>query len=516
MSTQSESTIIIICVALIALIQLRILWKNRRKIYMLKYTFRHLEYARIMNIYVQRDELHNTNWKHVLECLSRYTRLPEEEEASSYEAITVVRLTEKESHPILAEIENAINTYLLHNKGAASDFNLIKDIVERYTSAVQREIDALTPIPLYLGLMDTVAGIVVGLALIALTGNGFEAFIEAPDTVIGSLMSGVALAMLASFIGILCTTLCSWMDKNGSTTLEAGKNQFYTWIQTEILPVISNSTSDAIFLLSRNLNKINASLKQTVKRLDNKLGEIGTMYDSQVELLRLMNEIDINKIATANVKTLTALNSAMGNLQQFATFLDNSSEYVENVRSLNNELNTHMERTDALVEIAQFYRQHHEVLSARQDTINQAVVKVDETLQKTLSSLTQNAEAAMQQMHQTFIRCSDQVEQAAHALPHLLTDQKKQLDAAVETIGHLPAITTMLKEMKQSHDEQNAVLRQLSKTLRNMESVLKKTPQQQSLVIPPIPPKAKAQKAPFWKGLSRFRHAFKEGMHRHK
>ena len=509
MSTQSESTIIIICVAVIAIIQLRILWKNRRKIDLLKSTFNNLEKAITIDIYVPRDELRTTNWKHVSEYLSLYANQPEEETASLYETITIVRLTDEESHPILAEIENAINTYLLHNKGSASDFNLIKDIVERYTSAVQREIDSLTPIPLYLGLMGTVAGIVVGLALIALTGDGFEAFVAQPDAVIGSLMSGVALAMLASFIGILCTTSCSWMDKNGSTVLEAGKNQFYTWIQTELLPVISNSATGAIALLSRNLSKINTSLEKTVRRLDTKLGEIGKTYDSQVELLHLMNEIDINKIATANVKTLAALNSAMGNLQQFATFLDNSSEYVKNVRALNDDLNAHMERTDALVEIAQFYRQHHQVLSARQDTINQAVVKVDDTLQKTLADLTQNAEKAMQRMHQTFINCSDQIERAAGALPSSLTDQKKQLELAVETIGKMPAIATTLKEMKQSHDEQNAALRELSKTLREMKGVLKKAPAQPGTVTPPIPPKVKTEKVPFWKGLSRFRDAFK-------
>ena len=509
MSTQSESTIIIICVAVIALIQLRILYKNRLKINLLKCTFNQLENARTIDIYVPRDELQAINWKHVSEYFSLYTQQPEDEEASLYETITVVKLTGEESHPILAEIENAINTYLLHNKGATSDFNLIKDIVERYTSAVQREIDSLTPIPLYLGLMGTVAGIVIGLALIALTGDGFEAFVAQPDAVIGSLMSGVALAMLASFIGILCTTSCSWMDKNGSTVLEAGKNQFYTWIQTELLPVISNSATGAIALLSRNLSKINTSLEKTVRRLDTKLGEIGKTYDSQVELLHLMNEIDINKIATANVRTLAALNSAMGNLQQFATFLDNSSEYVKNVRALNDDLNAHMERTDALVEIAQFYRQHHAVLSARQDTINQAVVKVDDTLQKTLADLTQKAETAMQRMHQTFINCSDQIERATSALPSSLTNQKQQLDLAIETIGKMPAIATTLKEMKQSHDEQNAALRELSKTLREMKGVLKKTPGQPPIVTPPVPPKVKTEKVPFWKGLSRFRDAFK-------
>ena len=79
MSTQSESTIIIICVAVIAIIQLRILWKNRQKIDLLKSTFNNLEKAITIDIYVPRDELHTTNWKHVSEYLSLYANQPEEE-----------------------------------------------------------------------------------------------------------------------------------------------------------------------------------------------------------------------------------------------------------------------------------------------------------------------------------------------------------------------------------------------------------------------------------------------------
>ena len=49
--------------------------------------------------------------------------------------ITIVEVADQ-SNPVMREIQESINTYLLRNKNDVSDFNLIKDIVERYTDGV--------------------------------------------------------------------------------------------------------------------------------------------------------------------------------------------------------------------------------------------------------------------------------------------------------------------------------------------------------------------------------------------
>lgn len=57
------------------------------------------------------------------------------------------------------KILDSINNYLQKNKGAVSDFMLIKDIVERNCDSKEEEITIQTPIPLYIGLMGTMLGI---------------------------------------------------------------------------------------------------------------------------------------------------------------------------------------------------------------------------------------------------------------------------------------------------------------------------------------------------------------------
>jgi len=121
-------------------------------------------------------------------------------EQEKYIEVTLIR-SDEENNPIVKKILHSVNTYLLRNKGAVSDFNLIKDVVDRNTDAVDEEINNLLPIPLYLGLVGTMMGIVIGLFLMPSISD--ENFDKAIDTLIG----GVKIAMIASFVGLLLTII---------------------------------------------------------------------------------------------------------------------------------------------------------------------------------------------------------------------------------------------------------------------------------------------------------------------
>ena len=103
------------------------------------------------------------------------------------------------SNDVAIEIQRVTNNYLIRNKGAASDYGLIKDIVERNCSSIEEEIEAQTPWPLYFGLMGTMAGIIYGVGSIGLN-EGFEQFVQHPELYIGNLMGDVASAMIVSFL----------------------------------------------------------------------------------------------------------------------------------------------------------------------------------------------------------------------------------------------------------------------------------------------------------------------------
>mgnify|MGYP001369370290 FL=1 len=174
-----------------------------------------------------------------------------------YIEITLIR--SKTTNASLDKIVNSINMYLLRNKGAVSDFNLIKDIADRNIDAVDEEIHSLLPVPLYLGLMGTMIGIVIGLFFMpGINDADFE-------NAINILIDGVKIAMVASFTGLLCTVyLSGWEYKGARLFSETSKNDFFSWVQTQLLPVLSQNISSSIYSLQANLLKFNDTFSANI------------------------------------------------------------------------------------------------------------------------------------------------------------------------------------------------------------------------------------------------------------
>src|ERR1700759_3283542 len=65
---------------------------------------------------------------------------------------------QKKNHPEFNNVIVSSNAYLSKNQGSA-DYNILKDICERYIDRLDNSIGNLINVPLYLGLAGTFAGI---------------------------------------------------------------------------------------------------------------------------------------------------------------------------------------------------------------------------------------------------------------------------------------------------------------------------------------------------------------------
>ena len=313
---------------------------------------------------------------------------PEEDyESLDVRGIEVSQLVVESTSPVMERIVTALNNYLAKNKGAASDFHLMKDVVERYCDAEEEEITTQQPIPLYLGLMGTMVGIIVGIGAIAISGGLAGGSLM---NHISELMTCVAIAMAASFTGVLCTTLIAWRSKDAVSKVQADKNRFYSWVQTELLPVLSGDAVNAIFLLQQNLMSFNQTFKTNVAGLDTALSRISDASKEQTELIKLIRDIDIRQVAQANIKVLKELKDCTSEMTVFNQYLHNVSGYLAAVNALNNNINEHLNRTAAIERMGAFFESEIAQVSAREQYINQVVAKVDDTLKRTFEALSEN------------------------------------------------------------------------------------------------------------------------------
>lgn len=439
-----ELFLIIIIVAILICAQMSLGKGAKVKIDILKSVFNSLSKANenkfeTQTIYVPKQKIKVVTWREIKERLGAYSV----NSSSNEDGIQVIIINNE--NEVAKEIENSINTYLIKNKGAVSDFNLIKDIVERNCDAVESEIESVTPLPLYLGLVGTMLGIIVGLGAIGLT-TGFGDI----QQVVDSLMSEVACAMVASLVGVLTTTFISWKSRKCNVVIEADKNKFYTWIQTELLPVLSSNTVSTLTLLERNLNRFNASFGYTIVKLDEKLSKVGETYEQQLEILRRIENLDMSQMATANVKILKALDSSSKNLEDFAQYMDNSTMYLSEVRKLTKQMDSHLKETESLEIIADFYKKQMNEIALRQDAIKSSVISVDDTLQKALASLQANAEQGLSGLKQTYVKQQDEMEKLALQQGTALMDKLAKLDLIVELVHEIQSMPKQIGNMEKA------------------------------------------------------------------
>ena len=346
-----------------------------------------------------------------------------DEETEVEEDITVSQVHIEDASPTLLEVEHSLNMYLQKNRGAASDFHIMKDVVERYCDADEEEITTQQPIPLYLGLMGTMVGIIVGIVYIAAT-KGFS--VDDITQSVTELMTCVAIAMSASFMGVYCTTRISWKSKDAFSRVESDKNKFYSWLQTELLPTLSGNTVNALYLLQQNLTQFNSTFQTNISGLSRALGQVRETSAEQVELINLLQDIDIRRVAQANVTVLRELRDCTGELTRFNQYMHSVSDYLTAVNALNSNINEHLNRTAAIERMGAFFEREIDQVRTREQYINEVVANVDNTLRDTFNALSEGTRNGVTELRNNSTAEFDRVTEA-------LTAQQQTFKEALNT-----------------------------------------------------------------------------------
>ena len=311
------------------------------------------------------------------------------EERQEETKIKLISINDGDS-AMLEKAVTTINNYLLKNQDAASDFGLIKDVVERNCDTADDEISQRLPVPLYLGLMGTVLGIIVGLFSLPSDVTS-ELFYQS----IGGLLSSIKFAMICSFFGLLLTTvLTAWLYRAAKTKLEEQKNDFYSFIQMEIMPTMTENATSTILAMQKNLTAFNSSFKQNIENFHGVMDNIENAFDNQVEMVRNIKDMDIAKIANLNVKVLKQLSTSMTELEKFNQYLGLMNSFVHNTAQLNDSISEQLKRTGAVEDIigslSENIHNNRTVMTMLEDFLakvdaNEALKHSSATLDNTLS-----------------------------------------------------------------------------------------------------------------------------------
>lgn len=380
---------------------------------------------------------------------------------------------------VLNKILFSVNNYLIRNRGAASDFNLIKDIVERNTNAVEEDINLSIGVPLYLGLMGTMIGIVIGLFNMPDLGSVLDT--KAKDVLlndgIGLLIGGVKIAMIASFSGLMLTIINSgWVFKGSRSLSEARKNDFYTFIQIELLPIINQGLASTLDSLQRNLLKFNNEFTVNLKQLTGIFDSNTIAIRAQKELLDTIDKTKVAEMTKYNVKVLQQLDLSVAQFEKFNGYMTNVTSFVKNSQQIVTRTNELLARTDNFKVIAdniddklnqsqqllEFLSSHFKNLEAHKEFTSNAVADVGSAITQTFGELEDHIRNSSEEVKKFTI---DELE----LLKAALSESKTNLS----NLEHLSTLKTDVAQFKNNSATQGD---KLTKAIEDLNANMAKSP----------------------------------------
>lgn len=214
----------------------------------------------------------------------------EEKSTEGGETLTQLKPVGRSGSDLNVLIEE-INHYVMKTKGT-TDFAVIQNKVERKLNMRYDQSVAKLSFPTYIGLMGTFLGVFMGIFMFIL---GFDTAGGISDTSIKNLLIGVLVSMSTSLVGLFLTTWNNARAGEARKKIEEDKNEFYDFVQTELMPSLDVSMVAAITKLHETVDRFEPAFDRVINRFqttfDNCTKAFGDSFEDKV--LVVANAVDV-------------------------------------------------------------------------------------------------------------------------------------------------------------------------------------------------------------------------------
>lgn len=339
-----------------------------------------------------------------------------------------------------------LNEYTKKNYGT-TDFSVIQNKTDRKINVMYDNATSRIAFPTYVGLMGTFLGVFLGLLFFTIglgsspNGEGIT------DETIANLITGVLVSMLTSFIGLLLTTITHSLAAGTQKDVREDKDDFYEFIQNELMPTLGVSMVAALNKLHHTINLFEPSFNKVIDRFqdtfDSCTQRFGSAFEQNVtvvsEAVRVMGEnMDkINENVDMQAQLLKTLRSR-GVLDSLNAFVRASQNFNLVTTAINRfEVITNSVK-DVTVELVNTQRRYNDSL--------EIPLKVANKLNQILSRITDfenSINALGRSIEKTDLLANTEIEALKQAITAIKKKQKIAVDAMEVSDGHLKDIFQM-------------------------------------------------------------------------
>ena len=258
----------------------------------------------------------------------------------------------------LNELIKEINNYVVKTRGT-TDFSVIQNKVERKLNMRYDQSMSFLSFPTYLGLMGTFLGVFLGIFMF---NFGFDSAGNISDDSIKNLLSGVLVSMFTSLVGLIMTTINNAKAGDARSKIERDKNEFFDYVQTELMPTLNVSLVVAIGKLHNTVDCFEPAFNRVIDKFQQTFDTCTTAFGNNFE---------------NNVRAVAGAVNTMGqNMDKINENIQYQKELIQTMKS--EEVAKGMERyitaSNGFVSITQSLNKFEEarrmMLAAAQESIN--------------------------------------------------------------------------------------------------------------------------------------------------
>lgn len=213
--------------------------------------------------------------------------------------------------------------------------------------------------PTQIGLMGTFFGVFIGLSEF-LIGTRYGDGIT--DSSIQSLICGVLVSMATSFCGIAMLIKSHSKASDASNQIDKDKNEFYEWVQNELMPSVDVSMVEAIGKLHETIDQFEPSFSGVISEFKNAFrdvtGAFGTDFRESV------------KVVSSAVKRMGENMDKVNKNIRFQEELLNTIRSRELIKGMDAFVEASHKFSEITGSLDQFERARRLMLVAAQETIN--------------------------------------------------------------------------------------------------------------------------------------------------
>lgn len=393
-------------------------------------------------------------------------------------------------------IQDSIGEYMEANAGGTIDFQLIKDAVDRNCDSVEEDCSAQIPLPLYIGLAGTMLGIIVGIGYLWVTGQ-LDTLLDLTQQVdtsngaivtdgsdgIKTLLSGVAMAMIASISGLTFTTIATWIFKGIKLQVEIGKNSFFTWMQSNLLPEVASDAVDALRKLGRTLGTFNRDFARNSEAFGQTMDRILGVNSTQNILLTNVEKMngEIEAMSKRNLEVAGRLSGVMSVLNDFANYIQSINGYTSSLHHFTTMFNSEVDRLHVLESMKEFFDLQGQRLKEREDALKKGMGKLDNALLEGTGQLKNRFNDSNDELKKLMIQQKEEFKTLLSAQTHmfeeahktLINSMKSELSALPQTAAAINTMPEKIKSLLEGYKKENdKLVDQLSRSLSTMNRTL--------------------------------------------